>query len=96
MQRNSQKNKIMSCNFLVYIFINKVMYKRHPSINLSIPECWALSVNGPLIKLYLSWQDNECDAYHDNHIKLRWPYIRNKIAISYSAECDHNIICTLK
>lgn len=45
---------------------------------------------------YLSRQDYESHAYHDDHVKLRWPDIRHEVAVSYRGKRDYNIISGLE
>lgn len=99
MQWNSRSYKIMSFNsvLLETSCINgEFIEKKILNVNqLILPEYWKFNWSR-VLNTYLCWKDDKCYTYHNNHIKLRWPYIRNKISITNGAECDHNIICTLK
>lgn len=45
---------------------------------------------------YLSGQDNESNANHDDHIELRRPYIWDVVAITHSWEGHYNKVARLE
>jgi len=48
------------------------------------------------ISVYLRRKDDEGDADHDDHVKLRGPDIGHKIAISNRGKGDHHVVHGLK
>lgn len=44
----------------------------------------------------LCWQHYESDAYHDDHIQLRWPDVGYKVTVPDCGESNHNEVGSLE